>query len=231
MQLQTKLNQLQEEIISALCGIKEFPEGFLLHIVYVEEEKGLPLSCGSSVYNVYNLTKIFPDGTCMLENPETGIEETRELNEINIDWLITVWSWYCDLSGEQELEAVEIGIAKLLQQMKPIATALVTSLFITDFTVHDTDFIRRTKAETPFIWLVYESGTKLYAANCTQRLCDFLQTLDYHENHSQMDFYLFRYDGEKLFPVFPKITRILTESELIKISTQKKQIKWKKLEF
>jgi len=231
MQLQTKLNQLQEEIISALCSIKEFPEGLLPHIVYVEEEKGLPLSCGSSVYNVYNLTKIFSDGRCLLENPETGAEEKRHLNEINIDWLITVWSWYCDLSDGQELEVVEIGIAKLLQQMKPIATALVTSLFITDFTVHDTDFIRRTKAEMPFIWLVYESGTKLYEANTVQGLCEFLLIMDYFEHHSQEDFCLFRYDGKKLFPVFPKITRILTESELIKISPLKKQIKWKKLEF
>jgi len=221
MNLQTKLDKLHKETISVLCGIEEFPERLLPHIVYVEEEKGLPLSCGSSVYNVYNLTRIFPDETCMLENPETGTEEKRHLDEINIDWLITVWNWYCDLSGGQEREAVEISITKLLQQMKSIAAALITSLYITDFTVHDTNFIRQTNAKTPFIWLVRESGTHIYAMNDAERLRNFLQTLDYYENYSESDFCLFQYDGKKLFPVFPAITRILTENELTKLTTKK----------
>ena len=221
MKLQTKLTGLHEEIIGSLCSIEEIPEELLPHIVYVEEEKGLHLSCGSSVYNVYNLTRIFPDGRCMLENPETGEEEQRHLDEINIDWLITVWNWYCDLSGKQELEADEIRITKLLQQMKPIAVELVTSIYVTDFTLHDTNFIRRTKAKTPFIWLVYESGTKLHAANDVQELRNFLHALNYHENYSGTDFCLFRYNGSKLFPVFPKITRILIQNELTKNTNSK----------
>jgi hypothetical protein len=100
--------------------------------------------------------------------------------------------------------------------MNPIATALITGLYITDFTIHDTNFIRRTNAKTPFIWFVYESGTHIYAADNAGELRTFLQILDYYENYSEKGFCLYRYDGEKLFPVFPNITRILTESELTK---------------
>ena len=40
--------------------------------------------------------------------------------------------------------------------------------------------------------------------------------LDHYENYSQSEFCLYRYDGDKLFPVFPKITRVLIENELTK---------------
>jgi len=103
---------------------------------------------------------------------------------------------------------------KLLQQMEPIAFALITSIYITDFTLHDTNFIRSRNAKTPFIWLVYESGTHIYAMDDDKGIRNFLQMLDHFENYSRRDFSLYRYDGEKLFPVFPKITRILIESEL-----------------
>jgi len=76
------------------------------------------------------------------------------------------------------------SITKLLQQMNPIASALITSLYITDFTVHDTKFIRQTKAKTPFIWLVFESGTHLYTTDEVEQLRNFLQILDYYEKYS-----------------------------------------------
>ena len=105
--------------------------------------------------------------------------------------------------------------------MEPIASTLITSIHITDFTVHDTNFIRKTNAKTPFIWLVYESGTHIYATNKAKDLRNFLQTLDYYENYSAADFCLYRYDGNKLFPVFPNVTRMLTEHELAKYITLK----------
>ena len=222
MSYQKELDELQAKIIFSLCSIEEFPEQMLPHFVYVEEEKGLPLETGSSVFHLYNLTRIFPDGTCLLENLETKEEEERMLSEINIDWLITVWNWYLELSGRQEWEANEIRIAKLLKQMKQIATALISGLYITDFTMHDTNFIRQTKANTPFYWIVYGSGTYLYEANDEKDIERFSQMLDHYENYSGDDFYLFQYDGEKLFPVFPKITRIFIESELNKKLTLKK---------
>jgi len=219
MNLQMKLDKLHRETVFALCSICEFPEGLLPHTVYVEEETEESLNCGTSVYNLYNLIRIFSDGTCTLENPGTGTESKRQLDEINTGCLITVWNSYCNLSGGKE--PVENDIAKLLQQMKPIASTLITSIYITDFTVHDTDFIRKTNAKTPFVWLVYESGTHIYATDEAGDLRNFLQTLDYYENYSVADFCLYRYDGNKLFPVFPNVTRMLTENELTKYITLK----------
>jgi hypothetical protein len=106
---------------------------------------------------------------------------------------------------------------ELLRLMEWIAAPLVTSLFLTDFTVRDTGFIRRTNASVPFIWLVRENGTHLYATNDAQEIRNFFQTLDHYENHSSSDFCLYRYDGEKLFPIFPKITRIVTKNYLINL--------------
>jgi uncharacterized secreted protein with C-terminal beta-propeller domain len=178
----------------------------------VEEETERSLDCGNSVYNAYNLIKIFPDGTCFLENPETRREEKRLLSEINTDWLITVWNRYVDVFGIQEIE--DNRVAELLQQMRPIASALITGRYIMDFTVHDTRFIRRTNAGVPFIWLVYKSGTHIYAMDDAKEIRNFLEMLDYYEQYSTSDFCLYRYDGNKLFPAFPKTIKILIESQL-----------------
>jgi hypothetical protein len=97
--LQKKLNELREEVVTALCSIVEFPDELLPHCVYVEEESEKSFECGNSVYTAYHLTRIFPDCSCILENPETGIEEKRDLREINIDWLMEVWNYYKYLSG------------------------------------------------------------------------------------------------------------------------------------
>ena len=214
MSYQKKLDELQAKIIFSLCSIEEFPDRMLPHFVYVEEEKGLPLEKGSSVFHLYNLTRIFPDGTCLLENLETKEEEERMLNEINIDWLITVWNWYLELSGRQEWEANEIRVGKLLKQMKVVAESLITSPFTTDFSMRDTEFIRRTKANTSFYWIVYDSGTYLYEMEDKNEVKKFSVMLDYFENHSYADFYLYQYKDNKLTPVFPTIARIFAESEL-----------------
>jgi hypothetical protein len=107
MSLQKRLNKLHEEIIAALCSIEEFPDGLLPHTVYLEEEGENFLPIGESVFNPYSLTKIFPDGSCLLENPKTGKEEKRQLREINIEWLVAVWDYCCDLSGVKEPEPVK----------------------------------------------------------------------------------------------------------------------------
>ena len=107
MSLQKRLEEIRQAIIAALCSIREFPDGLLPHTVYVEEEGEISLNIGNSVFNVYSLLKIFPDGSCILENPETGEEEKRQLSEISIDWLIVVWDYYKDLSGSKETEPVK----------------------------------------------------------------------------------------------------------------------------
>lgn len=102
-------------------------------------------------------------------------------------------------------------ITELLQSMELIATSLITSRYITDFTVHDTHFIR-TNIGKPFVWLVYKSGTHIYATDNVQDIRHFKEMLDHYENYSHVDFCLYRYDGDKLFPVFPKIAHMLINS-------------------
>ena len=107
MSLQKRLNRLLQEIVAALCNIKEFPDGLLPHTVYVEEESENSMAVGNTVFNTYSLIKIFPDGSCVLENPATGEVENRQLSEINIDWLMLVWDYYKDLSGFKETQPVK----------------------------------------------------------------------------------------------------------------------------
>jgi hypothetical protein len=107
MSLHRKLDDLHKEIIAALCSVEEFPDGLLPHIVYVEEEGENSLEIGNSIFKTYSLIRIFPDGSCILEDPETGNEEKRELSEINIDWLVVVWDYYKDLADVKETESVK----------------------------------------------------------------------------------------------------------------------------
>jgi hypothetical protein len=103
--------------------------------------------------------------------------------------------------------SIKMDTAELLQLMELIATSLITSRYITDFTVHDTSFIHRTNAGTPFIWFVYESGTYIYVTDDAKDIRNFMEILDHYENYAKADFCLYRYDGNKLFPVFPKVIR------------------------
>ena len=98
-------------------------------------------------------------------------------------------------------------IEQLLKQMEEIAASLITTRYITDFTEIDTNIIRSTNAGTPFVWLVYYSGTHIYALNDAKEIQHFLNTLDYYENYSKNEFCLYLYDETKLFPVFPSVIK------------------------
>lgn len=208
MDFQAKLDSLHRDIVFALCSIRELPEGLLPHSVFVEEETDESVEYGHTVYNLYNLTAIFEDRTCLLENPVTGVEEKRTLDEICIDHLTEVWNTY--LSCEETVSNVN----GLLQSMEAIAKALITGPYITDFTVHDTNSIRRTNAKTPFIWFVYKSGTHLHFLDDKQDIRQLKDRLDYYENHSKSDFCLFRYDGQDLLPVFRQVIRAWIDNQL-----------------
>lgn len=49
------------------------------------------------------LERIRPDGTCDLHDPETGklLHDDYHLGSVEIDWLITLWNRYVELSVEQ----------------------------------------------------------------------------------------------------------------------------------
>lgn len=96
---QEQLKSLTDNLIASFCHITKRPDEWLPHIVYVEEEGDYP------VYNRYELIDYKTDGSCTLYNPRTDIsEDDHHLNEINIDWLITVWNRYVELCTEQGIE-------------------------------------------------------------------------------------------------------------------------------
>lgn len=105
MRLQEKVNTVQNELIDALCNIGQIPENLFPHPVFVEEEN----ESGEPVYNKYQLLQIIPERrSCILFNPRTRENEEEEtyLTAINIDWLVTVWDRYLELSSlpEQDTE-------------------------------------------------------------------------------------------------------------------------------
>lgn len=104
---QEQERKLSQNIIDSLCHITDRPDGWLPHIVFVEEEGEDGYPC----YVRYNLIDYHADGTCTLQRPNTDVRETdRELWEINIDWLITVWNRYKELCAEQNLPSKEYAL-------------------------------------------------------------------------------------------------------------------------
>lgn len=96
--LQQKLYDLSAEYVNTLKSLPHRPEGWLPHIVYVEEEGDYP------VFTRYRLTEIKDDGSCTLIDDTTQeVFANRHLSEINIEWLDTVLSWYYDCCIEQGL--------------------------------------------------------------------------------------------------------------------------------
>lgn len=99
------LRELSDKFVAELSSLPLRPDGWLPHIVYVEEEGDYP------VYTMYKLEEIREDGSCILFNPETEERFTnRCLYEINIDWLDTVLRWYyecCALENGHGLPVCE----------------------------------------------------------------------------------------------------------------------------
>ena len=95
------LRQAENRLVSALCGIRENPDGWLPHTVFVEEEGDSP------VYTMYSLETIRKDGSCTLYNPQTKERFTsRYLREINIEWLAALWERYLELCPEGRAASV-----------------------------------------------------------------------------------------------------------------------------
>ncbi len=100
--LYEQLKSLTQQYIDRLSNLPHRPEGWLPHVVYVEEEGDYP------VYTRYKLTEIRPDSSCTLVNDETGEVFTDcHLYEISIDWLDTIYRWYFECCMEQGLTMEE----------------------------------------------------------------------------------------------------------------------------
>lgn len=105
MTLITRFNQLQNDVIAKLSAITDRPDGWLPHLVFVEEESEDQNNHGAPVYNAYRLVDFKPDGSCTLRNTITNEDDTeRHLSEINIDWLMTVLNWYGELATDKDID-------------------------------------------------------------------------------------------------------------------------------
>ena len=98
MKISEKINDLHNELVARISAITDRPEGWLPHLVFVEEEGEDRIRAGTPVYKEYRLMDFKADGTCTLRSTISDQEEERHLSEINIDWLNTVLNWYADLS-------------------------------------------------------------------------------------------------------------------------------------
>ena len=97
--LQQKLYDLTAEYVNTLKALPHRPDGWLPHIVYVEEE-----GYNYPVFIRYRMTELRNDGSCTLIDDETGEMFTdRDLTEINIEWLDTLLNRYIECCKEQGL--------------------------------------------------------------------------------------------------------------------------------
>lgn len=103
MKISEKINDLHNELVARISAITDRPEGWLPHLVFVEEEGEDRIRAGTPVYNEYRLMDFKADGTCTLSSTINDQEEERHLSEINIDWLNTVLNWYADLSLDRSV--------------------------------------------------------------------------------------------------------------------------------
>lgn len=102
MSFTSKRDQLHLEIIAKLSEITEYPNEFLPHTVYVEDES----RDEHPLYHRYKLTAIQNEGLCTLLDPATRISEERCMSEINMDWLICLWNHYQNLCADQKIQPV-----------------------------------------------------------------------------------------------------------------------------
>ena len=98
-ELRKRLEDIRNEYVSALCGIKEKPEGWLPHIVYVEEEGDY-----YPVYTRYTLMDIKRDGATIMADDNGYPHDEIHLSEVCVDWLETLLARYDELCAEQGIE-------------------------------------------------------------------------------------------------------------------------------
>ena len=100
---QEQVKNIIDKLIADLCYITERPNDWLPHTVYVEEIAEDERSGEIPIYTRYVLEDYTADGNCTFYNPQTDEHRSGYLDEINIDWLVTVWNRYRDLCVEQGL--------------------------------------------------------------------------------------------------------------------------------
>jgi hypothetical protein len=102
---------------------------------------------------------------------------------------------------------------ELIRQMAQIAVPIILDTrFLRDFSLHDSDFVRRTDAKHPFLWLVRENGTSLYDLTRKDSADGFRYTMEQYRDECC----LFHYDGGYLRPIMPTAANeILNKFEIL----------------
>lgn len=98
-ELRKRLEDIRNEYVSALCGIEDKPEGWLPHIVYVEEEGN-----DYPVYTRYTLMDIKCGGTTIMADTNGDVTDLIHLSEVCVDWLETLLTRYDELCSEQGIK-------------------------------------------------------------------------------------------------------------------------------
>lgn len=96
--------------------------------------------------------------------------------------------------------------------MAPIAHALMTG-YLSDFTEYDTEFVHKTQAKQPFIWLVRELGTSLFPIKEPDNLRFALENIEIYARSYKNDFVLYYYDGQHLRPIVPASVRRMIQQD------------------
>lgn len=119
--LHTQLSLVSQNIIDAICRIKTIPEDLLPHTVFVEEvdTKGNPKY---GKYKIIDIDRV--EQNCIIFDKESNFQEEISLSEVCVDWLITIWNRYLELSEDTEKAIVNIHTNPLeypLRQLLDVA--------------------------------------------------------------------------------------------------------------
>ncbi|MDR2085788.1 MAG: hypothetical protein LBP72_01300 [Dysgonamonadaceae bacterium] len=102
-----------------------------------------------------------------------------------------------------EVQSDPLSLCRLLGTMDRIAQQLITSIYITDFTIHDRKAILESKAGRAFIWQVRNSGTWLYFTDEADWKLRLSKWIEFYQNASTENLY-YHFDGKEFYPVFKK---------------------------
>jgi hypothetical protein len=95
--------------------------------------------------------------------------------------------------------------------MGRIARQLIKSIYITDFTTHDTNTINTVDGQVRFIWQVRDTGTWLYMYNEQDWAQRLIERIDCYKDMGVSNIYYY-YNKKKLVPIF--------ENDAIKIAEE-----------
>ncbi|MCD8261134.1 MAG: hypothetical protein LUD15_06290, partial [Bacteroides sp.] len=206
MSYSNQLRKLTSEIVDKLSDIEEFPEELFPHLVFIEEVNGR----GEPEYVKYRLQSIEPyTGYCTVKFDDgfDNEEERRELAEINLEWLITIWERYQELTGNkfQETEILNSRVEAILNE-----AFLMPMFFVGAFNVFQGAMQQMSDEE------MYELlGNSVHADSLRQTINRISDQLNFRDQHPEIpNPYTPKQYWAFIYPNY-EIYRKLSDKELI----------------